>query len=171
MQHNATHLSCHDARASWKIHAADMRAFTLQHTATHYNTLQHTATHCDTLQHTSVVMMRGPRGRYMRALTLEHTATHCNTLQHSATHCNTLQHSATLCNTLQHTSVAMMRGPRGSYIRLICSRLICVRSPGKETKHFGVRLRRGQWGPEHALLTEEEADLHGGNSHNVSSLL
>jgi len=65
--------------------------YTLQHTATHYNTLQYTTTHCNTLQHTAT-----------HYNTLQHITPRYNTLQHTATHCNTLQHTATHCNTLQH---------------------------------------------------------------------
>ena len=103
-----------------------LRAYMLQHTATHCNTLQHTAKCCNKLQHTVThvnILKQRPwtcsphfnllqheQSAELQALdwnthcnTLQHTATHCNTLRYTATHSNTQQHTATHGNTQQHT--------------------------------------------------------------------
>jgi len=48
-------------------------------------------------------------------------------------------------------------------------RLVCMR--GHAGKPFGVRLRRGKWGPEHAMLTEEECDAATWSPQSSAQLL
>jgi hypothetical protein len=56
-----------------------------------------------------------------------------------------------------------MLGPRGSIIRITLSR-------GRRV--FGLQLKRGSWGPEHAIVTDEETDMamvNGGALWSVST--
>jgi len=67
-----------------------------------------------------------------------------------------------LCGKTEAAATELLHGPRGSRVRLICSR-------PSSAKPFGVCLRRGKWGAEHAVLTEEEADLHAWSQQAVST--
>lgn len=55
----------------------------------------------------------------------------------------------------------MMHGPRGGELRLT----IC-----RGRRVFGVQLKRGSWGPEHAVVSDEEKDMSFSRSASPAAM-